>query len=139
MARNKGKRGERGVIDLLQPVIEEACRLCAVDDVPLLQRNTLQSDRGGFDICGLEWLAPEVKNCETFQLDKWWQQACRQTKKGQTTVLFYKRNHVPWRVRMPGVLYCEAGPNTWHPCVMDVSMEDFLIYFKMRVIAELKK
>lgn len=110
---------------MLQPIVDEVFVECG--EIPVLQRNTLQSDRGGFDIVGLETLAIEVKNCQTFQLEKWWKQAEKQTKRGQIAVLIYKKNHVPFRVRMHGgVGFTEA----WITCVCDISIEDFLKWFR---------
>ena len=76
MARSKGQRGEREIVALLQAVVNEVYtaynrKVISTTEselvqyrtleVPLLQRNTIQSDRGGYDIVGLDWLAPEVK------------------------------------------------------------------------------
>jgi len=97
-SRSKGQRGEREIVATLQEVID---RIYGPHDTerPILQRNTIQSDRGGYDLVGLPWFAPEVKHCETFQLDKWWAQCLRQAKQNQFPALFYRRNHIPWRVR----------------------------------------
>jgi hypothetical protein len=140
MSQNKGKRGERAVIELLQPVLDELYG--AINkSAPILQRNSLQSDQGGFDIAGLSWLAIEVKNCETFQLDKWWEEAKEQAAKQSkhfhveaTPVLMYKRNHVNFRVRMSGYIPCgERKVRT----VVDIAVEPFLVWFRERVKQEL--
>src|SRR5438045_4158293 len=73
MSRNKGKRAERQVIDLLQPIVDHCYKEAGLKPL-LLQRNTVQSDQGGFDIIGLEWLALEVKHQEILNVDAWWQQ-----------------------------------------------------------------
>ncbi len=140
MSRNKGKRGERAVIDLLQPFVDEAYQAFGLE-APILQRNTLQSDRGGFDISGLDWLALEVKNCETFQLEKWWGEAKQQAAEQQLRfhkecepVLMYKRNHVAFRVRMKGYVPCgERKIRT----IVDIGIEAFTVWFKERLKQEI--
>jgi len=88
----------------------------------------------GQDITGLEWLSLEVKHRETLQVDKWWEQTTEQAKRrngeGVTPVLIYKRNHVPWRVRMPGY----ASSEVQHPCIVDISFEDFQYWFYHRAV-----
>lgn len=134
MGLMKGKRGEREVIALLRPVIERVYGDHGVDDVPRLQRNTLQSDAGGFDIVGLHWLAIEVKRQETLNLNAWWQQTLRQAGAGQTPVLFYKQNRKPWRVRMNTGVWVGEG---YMMVLSDISIEDFLVVFERRLRWEL--
>lgn len=145
MARNKGKRGERMVIDWLQPILDEITARRGVKPV-LLQRNTIQSDRGGSDIVGLNWLAAEVKNCEsqgTANLNKWWEQCVEQAQQWSTAhrtltpVLFYTKNHAPIRVRMMGAVWCVTSPLCYHTSLVDISAEDFECYFRARIEHEL--
>lgn len=77
MSRNKGQRGEREVIKLLQPTVSRVY-VEAGFPMPELTRNLSQSREGGFDISGLDWLALEVKYQETENVKGWWEQACRQ-------------------------------------------------------------
>lgn len=77
MSRNKGQRGEREVIALLQPTVDRLY-VQAGYPTPILARNLSQSREGGFDIAGLEWLAIEVKYQENENVKGWWEQACRQ-------------------------------------------------------------
>ena len=139
MSRNKGKRAERQVIELLQPIIDYAYHEFELDP-PTLQRNTLQSDTGGCDLAGLEWLALEVKHQETSQLNQWWEQTYRQSRgrngKHKVPVLFYKSNNVAFRVRMESLLLAE---DRTHPCIVDISTEDFGWWFYYRLTAELAK
>lgn len=135
MSRNKGQRGEREVIDALQPVVNTVYR--AHDkDPPLLQRNTLQSDSGGYDIVGLPWFAPEVKYEEVFAVNAWWKQTLGQAKPGTVPVLFYRRNKVVWCVRMYGMLGA-PGSNVQVP--VTVCMADFLAWFTRRLEFEICK
>lgn len=105
---NKGKRGEREVVKLLQPIVDKVYSAYPMlGDAPAIQRNTLQSDKGGFDLVGLDWLAPEVKFQESFNLSGWWAQTERQAATHQTPVLIYRRSRVSWRVRIK--MYRQLG------------------------------
>ena len=134
MSRNKGKRGERGVIDLLQPVVTEVYALFE-KDAPKLKRNTLQSDGSGSDIAGLPWAAIEVKNQEVLQLERWWQQTLEQAGYDKEPILFYKRNHIDWNVRMFGML---GMPSCSFTVPVIVKVPDFLAWFRLRLTQELQ-
>ncbi len=128
--RNKGQSGEREVIKILQPIINQV-----YDEhlmiAPQLQRNTLQSDKGGYDIVGLDGFAFEVKRCERLELDKWWNQAVRQAGNDKEPVLFYRQNRGKWRVRMlQDVITLQ---NNCVTMLIDVSIDDFKIWFKQIV------
>lgn len=111
----KGKAGEREVVNLLQPAINERR---AAQGWPLvdMKRNLVQSRSGGCDIIGLPGWAPEVKRVAKVTpgfLDKAWQQACRQAAEmadqqsaelghrvGIRPVLIYRGNQQTWRARL---------------------------------------
>lgn len=99
MARDKGARGEREVIDLLQPIVDTAYREAGLEPPQLKRTSSMQADGGGCDVHGLDWLALEVKRCETLQLDAWWRQCLQQAKPGQMPVLVYRQNKRRWGVR----------------------------------------
>lgn len=127
-SRNKGKRGEREVVQLLQAVIDA---IQTPSEKPRLQRNTLQSDGGGMDIVGLEGFALEVKYQETLNLEAWWRQTVDQAKGRLVPVLVYRKSRTPWRVRTYGVLPTGGGYGL--KTVVDVSMEAFLASLKVRL------
>jgi hypothetical protein len=143
MSRTKGQSGEREVIDLLQPTLDAVVRGHGLDpnNFPI-QRNTVQSDRGGSDLTGLPGLAIEVKRCETLAIESWWEQCTEQAMGPRmigfraVPVLFYRRNRTPWRVRMLG--HCggnlgggkDPGVLPLTPAVVDVSLDDFLKWFE---------
>lgn len=105
MARNKGGRGEREVVQLLNSIINqvilsqewphghvEAARMC-------IQRNQNQSAIGGCDLNGVFGIAIEVKRQEQLNLNSWWTQCVEQAKRNnELPVLIYRQNHQPWRV-----------------------------------------
>lgn len=126
MSRNKGKRAEREVVKILQPVVTEIYEEMGCE-VPELERNLMQSHKGGYDLVGLDWVALEVKHQETFQLDKWWEQCQRQAKPHQEPVLFYRKNNVKWRVRMLAKVLTHSKVVEM---LVDLSIEDFLGYFR---------
>jgi len=136
-SRDKGQRAERAVIGLLQPVVNETYMERGLEP-PILQRNTLQSDRGGYDITGLPWIALEVKHQEQLAVDKWWDQTIKQAKNNTEPVLFYKQNNIKFRVRLWARIYIHGGHNhQWH--VVEMSPESFIDYFKARLITELER
>lgn len=136
MQRNKGKRGEREVIAYLQPVLNKVYGQAGLEP-PQLQRNALQCDSGGCDVVGLDWMAPEVKYCETLVLPKWWRQAEQQAKPHQMPVLFYRRNGMKWRVKL--LLVAMAGRATCVQVEATMELPEFLRWFEARVQEELKK
>jgi hypothetical protein len=142
-AINKGKRSEREVIKLLQPIVDKLYTEL-YGEPPVLQRNTIQSDRGGFDIVGLDWLALEVKHCETFNLNAWWKQALEQAGTKKEPVLIYKRNNVEWRIRMYCTLCVHSSRFTgvsigdMKACA-DIDLKTFLFWFSQRLAHEIKQ
>ena len=132
-AQNKGQRAERESIKILQPVVNNVFDSFGLE-APILQRNTLQSDRGGYDVVGVEWLALEIKHQETLNLRQWWDQCSNQAKKGQVPILMYKQNNVKWRIRMIGGLL--VGEQVV-PSLVDIDLESFLIWFEHRIGYEL--
>jgi hypothetical protein len=141
-SRDKGQRGEREIIAFLQPIVNEVFGNFR-KEAPILQRNQLQTDRGGSDIIAtdqfgeakaIRWLAAEVKWCETFALEAWWKQCVKQANTSQTPVLFYKRNNVQWRVRMGGACFDPInGCTVYSIGIVDISLELFGVYFKQRM------
>lgn len=131
MALNKGKRGEREVIKVLQPIVDEVYAKHELE-APILQRNTLQSDRGGFDIVGLEWMALEVKFQEQLSVNTWWKQTLRQARPNQLPVLFYRKSRMKWNV-VTTLYYPNAIGAEPVMTEATVSLESFLEYFKRRL------
>ena len=135
MARNKGARGEREVIKILQPIHNEeysAAELPIVD----IERNLQQYIAGGNDIRGLHGISLEVKFCETFNLKAWWNQTVTQAERVKgIPVLIYRRSRIAWRVRM----YGNIGDNMVNvKTIVDIDIDSFLIYYRHRVRAMLE-
>lgn len=130
-SRAKGQRAEREIIHILQPIIDAAYnRVGRADDIPRLERNQNQSAVGGYDIVGLTWLAPEIKNQATLAVDAWWAQCLKQAKKGQKPVLMWKLRGGKWRVRFYADIECVIG------VVVDMDLRDWLPIFEDWVIFE---
>lgn len=136
-ARDKGQRAEREVIKLLQPVVNEVYTNAGYPEskIPQLERNLMQSNKGGYDIEGLDWIALEVKHQENLQVPAWWKQCVEQSRNIKEAVLFYKQNRVKWRIRMIGFLL--VGERRVK-CPVEISLEVFLIYFAERLKEEMK-
>lgn len=135
MSRDKGKRGEREIIDLLQTVVAQVYPLHHKDP-PKLKRNTLQSDGGGSDVAGLEWLALEVKYQESNFQPAWWRQCLEQAAQDRVPVLIYRRNGYKWKVVMYGLL---GGPSLGLTVPVTVDIDCFLAWFRLRLTQELSK
>lgn len=138
-AQSKGARGERLVIQMLQPIVDRVYFAHGVEPalIPVIQRNTLQSHLGGCDLCGLEWLAIEVKSQETLNLNAWTKQCIEQAKPNQTPVLLYKQNNKGWKVMMHVLLV--PGGSTNLKVWAGIDIESFLQYFEYRLTWELNK
>jgi 2,4-dienoyl-CoA reductase-like NADH-dependent reductase (Old Yellow Enzyme family) len=128
-SRNKGKRGEREVVKLLQPVVDRVFSARGLE-VPVLYRNQNQSFQGGYDIDGIDWLALEVKRQEQLNINTWWKQTISQASPSEVPVLIYKQNHKPWKVIMIG--YLDAGTQRVKTRV-EIDLETFLIYFETKM------
>ena len=90
-SRNKGQVGEREVCKILGEALGIS-----------LDRNLEQTRSGGCDIVVNDHWYIEVKRQEKYQIDAWWQQACRQAQdKGKHPVLFFRKSREDWRVMMP--------------------------------------
>lgn len=85
--RTKGHDAEREIVKLLA-------------DLAPLKRNLQQTQEGGYDLIGLDFLALEIKRCESLQIEAWWKQTLRQARCGQTPVLLYRQNRKPWQAVM---------------------------------------
>lgn len=109
--RTKGQRGEREAAALVESWGKPITDSLGMPPVELT-RNLAQSQDGGYDLVGLDWLALEVKRHEsTAQLSQWWKQAVRQAKAGQIPLLMYRQNRTPWkfRVRLTAAHYSPCG------------------------------
>lgn len=131
-SRNKGKNGEREIIALLQPVVNEVYVAHEMEP-PRLQRNLLQADLGGCDVHGLDWFAPEVKFHETSYAPAWWAQAVKQAGSRRVPVLFYRRSRIDWQVRMY-VTLCQG-------CTVaaTVDVPAFLKWFRLALTVEVHR
>lgn len=132
-SRSKGKRGEREIITLIQPIVSSVYLSLDLDP-PILERNLMQSARGGFDIEGLDWIAIEVKRQEKFEIAKWWQQTIKQAGDDREPVLIYRKNHVPWRAVMYGILDAKSKDIL---APVNVAYDVFEAWFRARLIAEI--
>jgi hypothetical protein len=127
--RNKGQRGEREVIDILQTYVDDIRLRYRLQPV-VLQRNTLQAHLGGTDIHGLPGFAFEVKFQENTQVSQWWLQTVRQAEKlNAIPILFYRAIRQPWIVKFRSFV---NTPLDRDQIQMDLtcSLEDFLAWFQ---------
>jgi hypothetical protein len=135
-SRNKGQRGEREIIKLIQPIVDRICGEVGVETC-LLERNLLQAHKGGADVFGLDWLSLEVKFQEKENVEQWWGQCVKQAKKGQEPILFFRKTYArEWKVKMFGYLLVEEGAKIRCPVV--ISERAALVYLESRIRKELQ-
>lgn len=133
---NKGKTGEREVVKLIQPWVDEVYGHLMMD-APQLHRNQNQSALGGYDIDGLPWIALEVKRQETLNLNAWWKQVNKAARADQEPIVIFRQNRKKWRILM--YVWLHTG-GTGHKRVRaEVTLEDFMQWFKERLQYEALK
>lgn len=147
-SRDKGQRGEREVAKIFIAAMEEVEGTIDINhwnnpDIRArcksqeVKRNTTQSDRGGYDLSGVPLLAIEVKFCETFSLDAWWQQTLKQSHRGEFPVLIYRCSRQPWRVRSYVSLQFPIMSDHMQWIVADYSLEEFLAWYRVLYRAQI--
>ncbi|AVJ51809.1 endonuclease [Pantoea phage vB_PagS_Vid5] len=131
--RTKGQTGERDVCDMLNKVYAAVYEHLGLTfpAKPIAQRNQNQSAVGGCDITNTCHFAIEVKRQEALSINTWWRQcevsACEVKK---FPVLIYRQNKQKWKV------LCYVHPlrllssEPVRPVRAEMSIEDFLLYFK---------
>lgn len=131
----KGKVGEREALKLIRDVMEKVENELTLSGMRThkhsedVKRNTMQSDRGGFDIHGVPLLALEIKRCETLALNDWWKQATKQANQGELPVVMFRRNKEAWRVKTYVALTNPQGvPLMWVPAI--ITLTEFLNYYE---------
>ncbi len=134
-SKNKGANAEREVAKLFQPIMDKVYKEFGMM-APEMKRNLEQTRGGGYDLVGLDWLALEVKRCETLQLNKWWEQTLRQATVHQEPVLIYRQNNQKWKIVMFGGLKIVA--RKWLRVKVEVSLDDFKRYLENRIRHELQ-
>lgn len=132
----KGKRAERAIAVLLRQIIEAVCLRFSVPVIEL-RRNLKQSQIGGFDLDGIDWIAIEIKHHAKPAFSSWWAQTLHQAGTDREPILIYKIHGTQWRVRMWGRLEVEPGRRL-RTCV-DIDWEAFAIWFEKRLEVEVKK
>lgn len=133
---NKGKNGEREVVNLLQPYVTRVYAGLGME-APDLLRNQMQTAVGGYDIVGLPWLALEVKRQEQLSLNAWWAQVTKAAKPEQVPVVIFRQNRQKWQALMPAWLH--TGGQGHMQIRAQCTLEDFLHWFEQRVLYEAKK
>ncbi|MFW0778550.1 MAG: hypothetical protein ACN2B6_12615 [Rickettsiales bacterium] len=127
---NKGKVGEREVVKLLQPTVNEVYEGLGMQ-APELHRNQNQSALGGYDIDGLPWLALEVKRQEQLSLNKWWAQVLKAAREGQTPVVLFRQNRKKWRVLT--WVWLHTGGRGHMRVRAELTLEDFMDWFREKL------
>lgn len=143
-AQNKGKQGERDVVNMLKA---ELFAIIATGDYDaqtcnmlrtVAQRNQNQSAVGGGDI-NLFGLSIEVKRQETLNVETWWKQCVLSAiRNGDKPVLIYRQNGKrSWHVVTDGFLWLPDGRMVCSR--MQTSELGFRAWFRAWVECKLKQ
>ncbi len=133
-AKAKGYRGEVEVLKILEEIMKEEYAKVGLVCPPELSRSP-----SGRDIRGIPWIALEVKRHEPTngyddvtlqQIKGWWEQCKTNTPVGSESVLIYRANFQPWRIRMFGKLHTNDCAIR---CPVDITLEAFLIWFRQKI------
>lgn len=133
--RNKGHKGELEVVQLLTAYARPVCEWMG-RDVPEFKRNVTQSQGGGYDVVGLEWLAIEVKRVETEFQKKWWTQVLDAKGEAQVACLLFRRNRGSWRAMVELATPVGSRLITVH-ATLDV--DQFKYWFQWQLASRLDK
>jgi hypothetical protein len=132
--RKSKQKGSRGEIEIMAMLTNVMVLEYAGKKLPIPELN-----RGahGRDIRGIPFIAPEVKRHERdslYNVEAWWNQAKAQSDAQREPVLFYRKNHEPWNVRMFG--YLLVGQDRVR-CPVDITLEAFMVWFTLKVQASI--
>ena len=125
MSRNKGARGEREFIAIMQEVVDEVLGEEAFE----MKRNLFQTREGGADIAGapekFDFFSVEVKRQEKLSIPAWLRQTVEQAQPHQWAILAYRQSREEWHMIM---IEPETGGqyNLW--------LDEFLAWFKTMLI-----
>lgn len=134
-SRNKGARGEREMIAVLQPIVDRVCDECGQPRFEIRRNYTQRFQAKECDLIGIPWMSFEVKRVENLSgMGGWWRQTLKATREGQVPVLFYRQNHKGWKVRFRVAL--DAGRYKVRSTVT-VDLATFLVWFEHRLKSEL--
>jgi len=136
-SRDKGYRGEREALALLQPIVDEVCDELNEVRFELRRDQRQRFEAKHYDLVGIPWLAIEVKRRENIgQINTWWRQTLAATREGQTAVLMYRPNNTAWQVRMRVPIL--AG-DTRILATVTVGFETFKVWFREKLKSHLRK
>lgn len=150
---NKGKEGEREVVKILTPIVQDVMREMGSygeDEIIAaaghIQRNQNQSAVGGCDLSNTFGIAFEVKRQEQLCVPEWWRQTLTAAQRLEhLPVLIYRQNRKAWRIRTFGFLHVPAWDNgdgrLWdsHQAVVEFDLDSFKLWFKRWVRGKLEQ
>jgi hypothetical protein len=127
--RNKGARGEREIITILQRTVDSVLG----DAAFTLKRNLEQTRDGGADIAGAsavyDIVSFEIKRQERLLLNTWWKQTLKQARNSERLpVLIYKQSRGKWTVVMLGHAYRNKKV-----IKITITLDDFLDWYKQKL------
>lgn len=144
--RQKGAEGERQVIKMLTPIIQDVMREMEFPEdkvtaaLKMVQRNQNQSAVGGNDLSNTFGLSIEVKRQEQLAINTWWAQCeAAANRNNELPVLIFKQNNKPWRFITLGFLHCPAEKGSWTSvrARVEFNEETFKAWFRAWVRGQL--
>lgn len=144
--RQKGAEGERQVIKMLTPIIQEVMveleypRNKIDDALKMVQRNQNQSAVGGNDISNTFGLSIEVKRQEALSVGTWWKQTVAAAERNnELPVLIYRKNRMKWRFMTLGFLHVPGEKAGWTSVQAQVEFDEatFKTWFRAWVRGKL--
>lgn len=144
--RQKGAEGERQVIKMLTPIIQDVMREMEFPQekidaaLKMVQRNQNQSAVGGNDLSNTFGMSIEVKRQEQLSIGTWWKQCeAAAARNNELPVLIFKQNNKPWRIRTLGFLHTPAANGGWSSVRAQVEFDEatFKTWFRAWVKGQL--
>lgn len=144
--RDKGQRGEREIVQMLNALIYEVCMMLEMDEadceraLTTVQRNQNQSAVGGNDLTNCFGLSIEVKRQEQLAVNTWWAQCVAAAQRNnELPVLIWKQNRRAWRVQTYGALPAPGRRVSSKWVVVQFDSDTFKEWFKLWVTAQIQR
>lgn len=137
-SREKGARAEREIVAILHNLMAkiegEVATSHGIEATHSenVRRTAKPMFSKGRDVEGVPELCIEIKHVEANLIEKHWEQCLRQQKEppaGRFPVLFYKKNHRPWRVRTYVSLQNPQRSVVMRWIVADYDLTEFMAWY----------
>lgn len=136
-SRDKGGRGEREFMAIIQPLVDKVCEETGNPKIVLRRNRDQRFAKKQYDVIGIPWIALEIKRQENPSgIGSWWKQTLQACGHRQYPVLAYRQNYQPWKIRMR--VHVAAGGG-WMWMTINITLEAFLEWFEQMLRQKLKE